>query len=235
MTISLIGSVVDIITTILSTIGLPGLFALMVFESFGVPPLPSEIILPFAGFLVAAGTLPLGGVIAAALAGGLVGAYAAYAVGRWWRHRITGIGIGSIRLEASHLERMDRFFARRGEATVAIARLIPVVRAYISYPAGTAGMPPARFGLYTLLGATPFTLAFLYAGFVLRSNWTAVSDSFRYIDYAAIALVLLGLAYFLLLTTDRIEPGWPPRWRRKGTPPASSLPPNGPDRPGPES
>ena len=211
MTFSLIGSVAEFITTVLTTVGLPGLFALMVVESFGLPPVPSEIILPFSGFLVAQGTFSLGGSLVAALAGGLVGSFAAYAVGRLWRQRITGFGIGRLRLQPRHLERMDRFFARRGELTVALARLVPVVRAYISYPAGTAKMRPIRFGVYTLLGSIPFTLALVYAGMVLRSNWTAVSSYFRYVDYLLVATVLFVVAYLLLQIAGVFAPGWPPR------------------------
>jgi membrane protein DedA with SNARE-associated domain len=211
VTFSLIGSVAEFITTVLTTVGLPGLFALMVVESFGLPPVPSEIILPFTGFLIADGTFSLGGSLVAALAGGLVGSFAAYAVGRLWRERITGFGIGRLRLEVRHLDRMDRFFARRGELTVALARLVPVVRAYISYPAGTAKMEPVRFGAYTLLGSIPFTLALVYAGMVLGSNWTAVSSYFRYIDILLVATVLFVVAYLLLQIVGVFGPGWPPR------------------------
>jgi membrane protein DedA with SNARE-associated domain len=211
MTFSLIGSVAEFITTVLTTVGLPGLFALMVVESFGLPPVPSEIILPFSGFLVAQGTFSLGGSLVAALAGGLVGSFAAYAVGRLWRDRITGLGIGRLRLEARHLDRMDRFFARRGELTVGITRLVPVLRSYISYPAGTAKMPPVRFGVYTLLGSIPFTLALVYAGMMLRSNWSAVSSYFRYIDILLVATVLFVVAYLLLQIVGVFGPGWPPR------------------------
>jgi membrane protein DedA with SNARE-associated domain len=223
MTFSLIGSVAEFITTVLTTVGLPGLFALMVVESFGLPPVPSEIILPFTGFLVAEGTFSLGGSLVAALAGGLVGSFAAYAVGRLWRDRITGFGIGRLRLEARHLERMDRFFARRGELTVALARVVPVVRAYISYPAGTAKMEPIRFGAYTLLGSIPFTLALVYAGMVLRSNWTAVSSSFRYFDILLVAIVLFVVAYLLLQIAGVFGPGWPPR-RARRVPTAPPVP-----------
>jgi membrane protein DedA with SNARE-associated domain len=228
MSFSLVGSVVDAITTILTTIGLPGLFALMAVESFGVPPLPSEVILPFTGFLVADGTFPLIPAVAIALAGALVGSFAAYAVGRWWRARITGLGIGRLRLEAHHLERMDRYFARRGEPTVAIARLVPVIRAYISYPAGTSRMNPVRFGAYTLLGSIPFTLALVYAGMVLRSNWTVISSYFRYLDIVVIALVVIVVAYLLLQIGGVLAPGWPPR-RASGSsnvsPPSIAEPP----------
>jgi membrane protein DedA with SNARE-associated domain len=225
---TLVGTVVDLIVTIMTMIGLVGLFSLMVVESFGIPPLPSEVILPFAGFLVAEGTLPLFGVIAAALAGALVGSFAAYAVGRWGRGRVTGAGLGSLRLEERHIARMDAFFARWGEVTVAVARLIPIVRSYISYPAGAARMSPVRFGFYTLAGGTPFTLALLYAGFVLRSHWQVVSSYFRLLDYVVIPLIAVTAVYLALLIFGRVTPGWPPRWRpasaRVRSPPVDRTP-----------
>ncbi|MGD0588168.1 MAG: DedA family protein [Thermoplasmata archaeon] len=218
MTFSLIGSLVDIITTVMTTIGIPGLLALMVVESFGLPPIPSEIILPFAGFLIADGTYSFGWALTAALAGGLIGSFAAYAVGRWWRHRITGLGIGRLRLEPRHLERVDRFFERRGDITVALARLVPVIRSYISYPAGTARMDPLRFGVYTLLGSIPFTLALIYAGMLLRSNWDVVRSYFTYLDLPLIALVVFVVGFLLLQIVGVLEPGWPPRRTRRGAP-----------------
>ncbi len=225
MAFSLIGTVVDAVVFILSTVGLPGVFALMAVESFGIPPLPSEVILPFTGFLIAEGTFSFGGALAAAVAGGLVGSFAAYAVGRWWRHRLVDIGVGPLRVEARHLDRMDRFFARRGEMTVGISRLVPVVRSYISYPAGTAKMSPVRFAIYTVVGSIPFTVGFLYAGMVLGKDWNVVSSYLRWVDVAAGALVVLALGYLLLLLAGRLTPGWPPRWVRGG---ANRAPADGP-------
>lgn len=225
MTLSLVGSLVSAITTVLTWVGLPGLFALMAVESFGIPPIPSEVILPFTGFLVAQGTLPFGGAVAVAVAGALVGAYAAYAVGRWGRHRITGIGLGRLRLEPRHLERVDRYFARYGEVTVSVGRLVPVVRAYISYPAGTAEMRPARFGVYTVIGSVPFTVALIYAGMVLRSDWDVVSSYLSYLDYPLIACVVLVVLLLALEVAGVLEPGWPPRRAvRRPAPPPTDLP-----------
>jgi membrane protein DedA with SNARE-associated domain len=195
---SLIGTVVGAVTFVLAVIGLPGLFALMTVESFGIPPIPSEIILPFAGFLVADGTFSLGGTLLAALAGGLVGSFAAYAVGRWWRERFRGFGWGQLRLRPEDLDRMDAWFRRRGELTVAVSRVIPGIRSYISYPAGTARMSPVRFGAYTMIGATPWTVGLLYAGIVLRSHWRVVSQYFAPIDVALVVLIVGAW-------------GWPPR------------------------
>jgi len=215
MSFSIVGSVVELIVFVLGAIGLPGLFALTVVESFGVP-LPSEVILPFAGFLVAQGTFPLDGALAAAVLGELVGAFAAYAVGYRWRSHVERIGIGGLRLDPRHLDAMDRFFARRGEMTVALARLVPVVRSYISYPAGTAKMPPVRFGAYTLAGLLPFEAAFLYLGIVLRSHWSEIEAMLGVFDYVVLSAVAAVALYVYLVITRRVVPGWPPRRARPG-------------------
>jgi membrane protein DedA with SNARE-associated domain len=223
MSFSLVGEVVNLVIWVLSTIGLPGLFVLMVFDSFGLPPVPSEVVLPFSGFLIAEGILPVVGTIAVALVGGLIGSYAAYALGRWGRHRITDLGLGALRIEPSHLERMDRWFARHGEAAILFARFVPVARSYISYPAGTARMEPVRFGIYTTIGATPFTLALLYAGIVLRSHWALVSSYFGVLDYITVALLAAAIVYLGLLVGGWVTPGWPPR-RAPGRPSRSAAP-----------
>ena len=234
MTFSILGSLTDLIMNVMTTIGIPGLFALMVVESFGIPPIPSEVVLPFAGFLVVEGTYSLGWALTAALAGGLVGSFAAYAVGRWWRHRMLGLGIGRLRLEPRHLERVDRFFARRGEATVALSRLVPIVRSYISYPAGTARMEPVRFGAYTLLGSIPFTLALIYAGMVLRSNWNVISSYFTILDIPLIALVVIVVLFLLLQIVGVLAPGWPPRRAHPKVPaPSTEVAPPGNPPPAP--
>jgi membrane protein DedA with SNARE-associated domain len=230
---SLIGSFVDLVTVILATIGLPGLFALMTVESFGIPPIPSEVILPFAGFLVADGTFSLGGTLVAALAGGLVGSFAAYAVGRWWRHRLAGLGWGYLRIRAEDLDRMDDWFRRRGEVTVALCRVVPGIRSYISYPAGTARMSPVRFGAYTMIGATPWTLALLYAGIVLRSHWLVVSHYFAPIDLSIVVAVVAAAVYLVLVAGGWVTWGWPPKRgpRRAGATGAAPSPSGEPPSP----
>src|SRR5579862_6999505 len=156
VSLPIIETLVSVITTVMTVGDLAGLFGLMAVESFGIPPLPSEIILPFAGFLVFDGTYSWPGALAAAWAGGLVGAFAAYAVGRYGRAWVTGPG--RFRLDPKHLETMDRWFARHGEGTVIVARFLPIIRSYISYPAGTSKMPAVRFGVYSFFGAIPFTV-----------------------------------------------------------------------------
>lgn len=218
MGFSLIEAVTGLIVTILATLGLPGLFALMTVESLGIPPLPSEIILPFAGFLVADGTFSFGAALAVALAGELCGAFLGYSIGRWWRHRITGLGLGHLRLEQRHLDRVDRYFARYGEATVGLARLVPVIRAYIPYPAGTARMSPIRFGVFTALGSTPYATLLLLAGMVLRSHWSALSVYFEYLNLPLLAVIAAAIVYIGLQVAGILAPGWPPRRVRSATP-----------------
>lgn len=211
MSFSLVGTVVDLVIFVLGAIGLPGLFALTAVEGFGVPPLPSEVILPFAGYLVAEGTFSFSAALVAAALGELVGAYAAYAVGRRWRHHLERFGVGPLRLQPHHLAAMDRYFARRGEMTVALARLVPVVRSYVSYPAGAASMNPTRFGVYTVIGVVPFEAALLYVGVVLRAHWDAVESLFGWFNDAAFVLIVAAGIYLYLVLTERLEPGWPPR------------------------
>jgi membrane protein DedA with SNARE-associated domain len=222
VTFSLVETVVNLIVAVFTAGGLAGLFALMMVESFGVPPLPSEVILPFAGFLIATGVFPLWPTVVVALLGALVGAYIAYAIGRWWRQHLMRLRIGPLGLEERHLVRMDRWFSEHGEVTVALCRSLPVVRAYISYPAGTARMPPARFGAYTLVGSIPWTLALIYAGIVLGDRWTVVQTYLRPLDYVVYALLVVGAVYLLVLYL---------RARRiAANPPAtgsSPTPPNG--------
>ena len=224
-TLPIIETVVNLIVAVLTWGGLPALFLLMVVESFGIPPLPSEVILPFAGFLVAGGAYSLPEAIVAAVAGGVVGAYAAYLVGRYGRHWLTA-GPRWLRLEERHLARMDRWFTDRGEGTVLVARLLPVVRSYVSYPAGTARMEPVRFGVYTALGATPFAAAFIYAGVLLGANWSSIVPIFQAIDDVALVLVAVVVVYGLLRWQGRLTGGFPPRWIRRT--PADGATPTGP-------
>ena len=223
VSIPIIETVASLIQTGLTDGGLPALVLLMTIESFGLPPLPSEIILPFAGFLVATGNFSFAGAMIAAMIGGLIGSYIAYAIGRWGRHLISGPERRWYHLDPRHLEQMDGWFLRRGEITVLLARLMPVIRSYISYPAGTAKMEPVRFGVFTAIGAFPFTLALIYAGFVLKAEWTNILPIFHLLDYAAAALVVLGAIYLLLRWRNVIPPGLPP-WRSRpdATPPANA-------------
>jgi membrane protein DedA with SNARE-associated domain len=225
MSFSLIGTLVAAIVLVLTVVGLPGLFALTAVESFGIPPIPSEVILTFAGFLVADGTFSFGAAWGVAVVGELTGAFVAYSVGRWWRDRLAGAGVGHLRLRTSDLDKMDRWFRERGEVTVALSRLVPIVRGYVSYPAGTARMNPVRFGLYTVLGSAPYSLALIYAGYVLGSRWYIIDNDLQPFDIVFAALLIVAVVYLVLVASGYVRWGWPPHRGPRYT----TRPPEGAD------
>jgi membrane protein DedA with SNARE-associated domain len=219
---------VGIILTVMGVAGLTGLAALMAVESFGIPPLPSEVILLFAGFLVADGTYSFAAAFVAALLGGVAGSFIAYYAGRDLRGWLFPEGRPPrVPFDRSGLERMDRWFARHGEGTVAFARLMPVVRSYISYPAGAARMGVGKFGLYTAIGATPFTLALLYAGVRLGAAWSSILPYFSYLDDAAVAIIAVVLAIGIWRYVLRH-----PSLARASAAPSSASPPEAGPPPG---
>jgi membrane protein DedA with SNARE-associated domain len=211
MSFDLIESLVAGITLVMATFGLVGLFGLMAVAAFGIPPIPSEVILPFAGFLVAAGTYEFGAALAVSVAGGLVGAFAAYAVGRWWRSHLIGLGVGRLRVRTEHMDRVDGWFRQHGEATVTLTQFVPFFRGYVSYPAGAARMHPAKFALFTLFGMIPWNLALIYAGFLLGSRWSVTVAYLEPFDDLFAALLVVGVAYLILVVAGVLTFGWPPR------------------------
>jgi membrane protein DedA with SNARE-associated domain len=225
MHIAIVEAFISLVTAALTAGGLPAVLGLMAVESFGIPPIPGEVVLVFSGFLVASGSQSFLGVFAAALGGSLIGSYGAYAVGRHGRRFITGDVPSWRRVDPRHLAAMEGWFDRWGDGTVALARLVPLVRAYVSYPAGTARLPPVRFGAYTALGAAPFIAALEYAGLVLGSNWQAIVPWFTYFDDAAVAFLVALPVYVALRWRGIIGPGFPPRPTARGpTPPDGSGP-----------
>jgi membrane protein DedA with SNARE-associated domain len=170
--------------------GIVLVFVLMVAESCGVP-FPSELIMPFAGFLAAGGHISLGGAIVAGTLGNLVGSLIAYGLAaRFGRSVVLGPG-RFIGLSESHLDMADRWFDRYGIAAVLIGRVLPVVRTYISFPAGLARVEPVRFGVLTTVGALPWCVALAWAGYALGANYDKISGP---IGTAAVVLAVIVVA-----------------------------------------
>jgi membrane protein DedA with SNARE-associated domain len=184
--------------------GLPGIFALMAIGSACIP-IPSEVVMLFAGFAVAdpgqsasQHHLTLLGVILAGLLGTMVGSWVAYAVGRGGRLELMERHGAKFHMGPSQIERADRWFDRHGEVTVLFGRMVPLVRAFVSLPAGVAKMPLGRFTLFSLIGAIPWTVGLAVAGHALGSDWTTVRKGFEYVDYAIVAVLVVGLAYAIV-------------------------------------
>lgn len=183
----------------ISTYGYAAVFLLMVAESACIP-VPSELIMTFGGAL-AAGAVPgtrlnLAGVIIAGVAGNVAGSYIAWGAGRYGGQAALRRWGRRLAVREHELDRAHRWFVRYGPRAVLIGRLLPVVRTFISLPAGIAGMDPVKFGIYTTIGCIPWTAALAYAGYAVGANWQSIVDGFRGPTYiiAAAAVIVLAIA-----------------------------------------
>ena len=191
-----VAAVTAFIVAAISAGGYSGIVLLMAIESACIP-LPSEIIMPFAGYLVYRGELSLPGVAVAGALGCVVGSLAAYAVGaRGGRPAIERWGRWVL-LSPHELALADRWFERWGKQTVFWARLLPVVRTFIALPAGIARMELWPFVWLTFAGSLPWCWALAYAGLRLAENWAHVREALHGVDVAVAAVVALGLAWAL--------------------------------------
>lgn len=177
--------------------GYLAIFVLMLAESACIP-IPSELIMLFGGALAAgavAGTrLDLAAVIAAGVLGNLAGSYLAYAVGRYGGQAALRRWGRRIRLREHDLDKATAWFTRYGPAAVGFGRLLPVVRTFISLPAGIARMNRVRFVAYTVLGCIPWTAALAWAGYAVGGRWQQVANDFHGPTYAVAGLLAVGAA-----------------------------------------
>ena len=196
--------VVDVATEFIGSAGVVAVFALMTLESACIP-VPSEAIMLFAGFSVSNGELTLFGVVAAGVLGNLVGSWIAYAVGYYGRLDLLEKN-RLIHISPKHLKWADDWFSRYGGATVFFSRMLPIVRTFISLPAGVAKMPFWRFTAYTLAGCIPWVLMLALIGQSVGDNWEEWRHKLGYLDYAVVAAIVLGVAY-LIVRRRRAGPG----------------------------
>jgi membrane protein DedA with SNARE-associated domain len=181
--------------------GLVAVFLLMVAESACIP-IPSEATMLFAGFAVsnpgaaaAHHHLTLLGIVTAGVLGNLIGSWIAYGVGRFGRIELIERHGHWLHVKPSHIEWADRWFQRYGGPAVFFSRMLPIIRTFISLPAGVAKMPFARFTLYTLAGCVPWVLGLALAGEALGSEWENARKYFEYVDYAVVVLVVAAIVY----------------------------------------
>jgi membrane protein DedA with SNARE-associated domain len=181
----------------IATYGYLAIFLLMVAESACIP-IPSELVMTFGGAL-AAGAVPgtrlnLVGVIIAGVAGNVAGSYLAWAVGRYGGQPALRRWGRRLHVREHDLDRASGWFDRYGPRAVLIGRLLPVVRTFISLPAGIAGMDPVRFGIYTTAGCIPWIAALASAGYAVGANWNSIARGFKGPTYIIAAAVVVGLA-----------------------------------------
>ncbi len=184
------------IIAIISTLGYIGIFILMIFESMVVP-VPSELVLPFAGFLAATGKFNLFLVILASSIGSLVGSLLSYYLGFYGGKKLLVKYGKYIFVDLADLQETEQWFAKKGEKTVFFSRFIPVVRHLISIPAGIGKMDLKKFCLYTIIGATLWNSFLIYLGYLLGQRWDEVKHYSEYFTIAAIIILVVAGSYFL--------------------------------------
>jgi membrane protein DedA with SNARE-associated domain len=180
----------------INALGYVGVFVLMAFESMIIP-LPSELVMPFAGFLVAQGRFSMMWVILFATIGSLTGSLISYFIGKFGGNRLV-LKYGKYVLLSEHdLKKTEQWFTKRGELTIFIGRFIPVVRHVISIPAGMAKMDLKKFCLYTVIGAGIWNAILAYAGYFLGQNWNKIRQYTEPISILVACIIVIGIVYFI--------------------------------------
>jgi membrane protein DedA with SNARE-associated domain len=195
----IIAALSAVIISVISAGGYLGVVALMAIESACIP-LPSEVIMPFSGYLVYAGRFSLFWVATAGAIGCNVGSVIAYEIGFYGGRPLVERYGSYVLLSRRELDWADHFFARWGSAAVFIARLLPVVRTFIALPAGVAHMPRLRFHLYTFAGSWPWCFMLAYVGMKLGEKWETdprLKVWFHRFDAAIVAVLLVGIVWFV--------------------------------------
>ena len=183
----------------ISTLGYGGVVLLMAIESACIP-LPSEIIMPFSGYLVYKGQFNLWGVGVAGAVGCVVGSWVAYYVGLYGGRPFIERYGRYVLMSRHDLDLADRWFARYGEAIVFFSRLLPVVRTFIAFPAGVARMNMTRFTVYTFLGSLPWCLGLAYVGQILGEQWDkneTLKTWFHRFDFLIGAVILAAAVWWV--------------------------------------
>lgn len=181
----------------LSQFGHLGIFIGMTLESACIP-IPSEVILPLGGYLAYKGIGSVLSMTIVATLGGLAGSVIAYIVG-YFGGRPFILKYGKYFFISKHdFERAEKFFQKRGEITIFLSRLLPVIRTFISLPAGIAKMNFVKFCIYTILGSFPWCLLFVYLGKKLGDNWKSIEEHLKGFDYLILALIIATIVGYVV-------------------------------------
>jgi membrane protein DedA with SNARE-associated domain len=195
-------SLVNLAVNAVGSLGLFGVFVLMLAESACIP-IPSEATMLFAGFNVVRGHYPLWEPVVVGVAANVVGSWIAYGIGYYGRIDLLEKHGRALHIKPQHLAWADRWFNRHGEATVFFSRMLPIIRTFISLPAGVARMPFWRFTAFTVAGCVPWVLLLTFIGKQAGSNWRHWRHYLSYLDYVAIAAIVVGIVYLIVRRRTR--------------------------------
>lgn len=194
---SITDPLVQFAVDVIDKLGLPGVFLLMLAESACIP-IPSEATMLFAGFNVSDGEYSMFAAVTVGVVANVVGSWIAYAVGYFGRIDILEKHGRKLHIKPSHLAWADRWFERYGDATVFFSRMLPIIRTFISLPAGVAKMPFWRFTLLTTAGCIPWVFLLTFIGKEAGDNWEKWKDNLHYVDYVVIGAILMGLVWLFV-------------------------------------
>jgi membrane protein DedA with SNARE-associated domain len=188
---------VNYVTELIGDHGVPAVFVLMVLESACLP-VPSEVIMLFAGYLVSIDQMSLTEAVIAGTAGNIVGSWIAWGVGMTGGRSLLERYGRYVHITPARLDMADRWFEQRGERIVLISRCLPIIRTFISLPAGIARMPFWRFTLYTAVGCLPWVLALTLIGVQVGSKWEQWHKRLEVLDYIVAAGIVAGIVYLVV-------------------------------------
>ena len=192
----LLAGLAAFIIGVISSLGYGGIVLLMAIESACIP-LPSEVTMPFAGYLVFRGELTLWGVALAGAVGCVLGSLVAYAVGAWGGRPLVQRYGRYVLISHRDLDLADRWFARHGDIIILIGRLLPVVRTFIAFPAGVARMPLGKFIVYSFIGSLIWCWALAWVGERLGEHWDSLGLYFHRFDALIVAVILAGAVWWI--------------------------------------
>ncbi|HYZ93190.1 MAG TPA: DedA family protein [Actinomycetota bacterium] len=192
----------DFLTRTIGDWGYLAIFVAMVLESACIP-IPSEITMPFGGLMAASGDLNLWLVGLVGAVANLVGSWIAYAAGATGGRALVLRYGRYVRIRPHDLDRAEDWFKRYGDRAVFWSRLLPVVRTFISLPAGMARMELVRFSVYSFVGSLPWSLGLAYGGYALGQNWHKLADNLEVAAFGIAALLVAGAAFLLVRSRRR--------------------------------
>lgn len=193
---TILAAITSFIINIIDTLGYPGIVLLMAIESAAIP-LPSEIIMPFSGFLVSEGRFTLQGIALAGALGSVFGSWITYFLGKYGGRPLIRKYGHFVLITEHDLTLVDRFFAKFGIWATFIGRMLPVIRTYISIPAGVARVKFLPFTLTSFVGSYIWSLFLGWIGFTLGENWESIRGYFRQADIVIAILLILGLIWWI--------------------------------------
>ncbi len=190
------------IMALIAAWGYAGILLWMTLESACIP-IPSEVVLPFSGFLISQGKMAFLPAVTAATLGCALGSWLAYGVGAWGGRPAAERYGRWLLISRQDLDRGEAWFQRHGGLTVLLSRMLPVIRTFISLPVGVARMPWGRFTFYTVLGSLPWCWALIWAGWILGRRWTVLGGYFHRFDMAIAVALGAAVIFWIWLHWQR--------------------------------